>query len=244
MRFVDVHCHLHFTRVSKSVDSIIQRAHEYGIERFVVNATAEEDWKRVEVLASRYPSIIPSYGIHPYAVGDEKKLDALKQFCSSVRTPYAIGEIGMDKSISRQVSIPLQRHFFEEQVKFAKEHNVFFTVHCVKCTAAVYEVLSTLGPFPNGFIMHGYSGPPDFVMKFAELGGYFSVSGYYFQLGPNRQKAMEDAIRKIPQDRLLFESDAPDMTAIEEALITDDEGNKANTPNCIPYVLKNINSKE
>ena len=238
MRFIDIHCHLHFPRISKSVDSIIQQAHESGIERFVVNATREEDWKLVEVLASKYPSIIPSYGIHPYAVDDEKKLDALKRFCLSTHTPYAIGYILMDKSISRQVSIQLQRHFFEEQVKFAKEHNVFFTVHCVKCTAAVYEVLSTLGPFPKGFIMHGYSGPSDFVMKFAELGAYFSVSGYYYQLSPNRQKAMEDTIRKIPQDRLLFESDAPDMAAIPEVLIAYDEENSANTPNCIPYVLQ------
>ena len=49
---------------------------------------------------------------------------------------------------------------------------------------------------------------------------------------------MEDTIRKIPQDRLLFESDAPDMAAIPEVLIADDEENSANTPNCIPYVLQ------
>ena len=67
---------------------------------------------------------------------------------------------------------------------------------------------------------------------------YFSVSGYYYQLSPNRQKAMEDTIRKIPQDRLLFESDAPDMAAIPEVLIAYDEENSANTPNCIPYVLQ------
>ena len=236
MRFIDVHCHLHFSRIAKSVDSIIQEAQKVGIQRFLINATGEEDWKLVEALATKYPSVIPSYGIHPYMVDAEKTLDAMKQFCSLIHTPYAIGEIGMDKSISKRVPMSLQRHFFEEQVKFAKEHNLLFTVHCVKCTTAVYEVLTSLAPFPKGFIMHGYSGPSDFVTKFAELGAYFSVSCYFFQLGPNRQKAMEDVIRKIPRDRLLFESDAPDMAAIPEASRVDDEGNKSNTPNCIPYV--------
>ena len=91
--------------------------------------------------------------------------------------------------------------------------------------------------------MHGYAGPPDYVSKFAELGAYFSISGYFFNLSLNRQKAMHDVIKKIPQDRLLFESDAPDMVVKSDDkkfTIIDDEKGVANTPNCILEVyLKN-----
>lgn len=144
----------------------------------------------------------------------------------------------MDKTISRRVSLSLQEKLFEQQVCYAKERNVPFAVHCVKCVNSVYEVLSRHGPFPTGFIMHGYAGPSDFVSKFAVLGAFFSFSCYYLNVSPDRQKGLEDTIRKVPEERLLFESDAPDMVARKEYAftVTDDDGNKANTPCCIPYV--------
>ena len=88
--------------------------------------------------------------------------------------------------------------------------------------------------------MHGYAGPPDYVSKFADLGAYFSISGYLFNLSLNRQKAMHDVIRKIPLDRILFESDAPDMVVKGDEknfTIVDDEQGVANTPNCILEVV-------
>ena len=149
----------------------------------------------------------------------------------------------MDKSISKRVPMDKQAELFEKQVCLAKELNVPFAVHCVKCVHSVFEVLARHGPFSRGFLMHGYAGPPDYVSKFAELGAYFSISGYLFNLSLNRQKAMHDVIKKIPQDRLLFESDAPDMVVKSDDkkfTIIDDEKGVANTPNCILEVyLKN-----
>ena len=59
--------------------------------------------------------------------------------------------------------------------------------------------------------MHGYSGSPDYVAKFATLGAYFSISGYFLNLSPKRREGMNESIRKMPIHRILFESDAPDM---------------------------------
>ena len=90
-----------------------------------------------------------------------------------------------------------------------------FAVHCVRCVQDVYSVLEEEGPFACPFLMHGYSGSPDYVSKLVALGAYFSISGYFLNVSPKRRKAMDDTIRKIPLDRLLFESDAPDMVMVK-----------------------------
>ena len=244
MPFIDCHCHLHFGRIAKCVDSIVSEARRQGVEGFVVNGTGPEDWNQVRLFAESHPGVLPSYGIHPYTIDEKSDVELLKAFCLQQRGAFMIGEIGMDKTISRRVSLSRQESLLEQQVCFAKEKNIPFAVHCVKCVNSVYEVLSRHGPFPTGFIMHGYSGPSDFVSKFAVLGAFFSFSCYYLNVSPDRQRGMEDTIRKVPEDRLLFESDAPDMVAREEHAftVTDDEGSKTNTPCCIPYVWMDVAS--
>lgn len=236
MSFIDIHCHLHFQRIAGCVESVLINAKKAGIRHFVINSTGEGDWEKVNALARCHEEIVPCYGIHPYQITDECSIARLKEFCSCQTGPYWIGEIGMDKSISKRVSMDKQAEFFEKQVCLAKELNVPFAVHCVKCVNSIFEILARHGPFAKGFLMHGYSGSPDYISKFTELGAYFSISGYFFNLALNRQKAMQDVIRKIPQDRLLFESDAPDMVVKSDDkkfTITDDEQGLANTPNCI-----------
>lgn len=236
MSFVDIHCHLHFQRIAGCVESILSTARNAGIQRFVVNSTGEVDWEEVRAFAESHKDVVPCYGIHPYQSGVGCSIQTLRKFCSLQKGPYWIGEIGMDKSIVKQVPLETQSVIFEEQVQLAKELNVPFSVHCVKCIQSVYEVLARHGPFSRGFLMHGYAGPPDYVSKLAELGAYFSFSGYLLNLSPNRQKAMRDVIRKIPLDRLLFESDSPDMAIRGEdvqSTVQDDEHRPANTPTCI-----------
>ena len=46
------------------------------------------------------------------------------------------------------------------------------------------------------------------VDDFIELGVWFSISGYFFR--PNKSEKLE-VFEHVPDDRLLVESDAPDM---------------------------------
>ena len=46
------------------------------------------------------------------------------------------------------------------------------------------------------------------VAEFVKLGGFFSLSGYFAHERKARQR---ETFRSIPRDRLLLETDAPDM---------------------------------
>lgn len=216
MQFVDAHCHLHFPRIANMVASILQNAKEQGVMYFAVNATSPQDFRLVDAIADSNPEVIPFYGIHPYYLSAETWESAFADLEKRKDRLRYIGEIGMDKSIVSRIPLSLQEKCFQQQVRLASSLSIPFSVHCVKCVQAVYSVLKEEGPFPSSFLMHGYSGPPDFVQKFADLGAYFSVSGYLLNLSPKRRKAIEDAIRKYPLDRILLESDAPDMVGLIE----------------------------
>jgi TatD DNase family protein len=51
------------------------------------------------------------------------------------------------------------------------------------------------------------------IPQLAELGAYFSLPGYYAHPRKTRQR---EAFRKVPRDRLLIETDAPDQALPEE----------------------------
>lgn len=214
MNFVDAHCHLHFDRITKLLPTIIQESIHNGINHFVVNSTSPADFDSVLKIHQEYPNITPCFGIHPYFIQEssiESSLESLSKLCNQLKINYCIGEIGMDKTRISICPLSTQEMVFRKQIQLAQSRSVPFIVHCVKCIGSVYEVLKSELHSPFPFLMHGYSGSPDFVNKIVKLGGYFSISNYFLNLSPKRKKQMEDTIRAIPFDRLLFESDAPDM---------------------------------
>ena len=214
MQFVDAHCHLQFERIASLTSTILKESISKGITHFVVNATSPEDFNQVIQIQNQYQHITPCFGIHPYYIKESQKeedLERLYSQCKEINCNYCIGEIGMDKTITSTISLQLQETMFRKQIQFAISQSVPFIVHCVRCIGSVYQVLQNEVKQPYPFLMHGYSGSADFVPKLVKLGAYFSISNYFLNLSPNRRKAMEDTIKQIPLDRLLFESDAPDM---------------------------------
>lgn len=214
MQFVDAHCHLHFKRIGRVVPLVLDEARRNGIKHFVVNATSTRDVDDVLHMAQQHRDVTACFGIHPYSIDVstvDADLESLFAFLSAVKVPFCIGEIGMDKTITGRVPLTVQEKVFRKQVEYASSHSIPFVVHCVHCIQSVYDVLCALAPFPTPFLMHGYSGSPDYVAKFATLGAYFSISGYFLNLSPKRREGMNESIRKMPIHCILFESDAPDM---------------------------------
>ncbi|MEQ1843894.1 MAG: TatD family hydrolase, partial [Verrucomicrobiales bacterium] len=92
----------------------------------------------------------------------------------------------------------------------------------------------------RGFRLHSYGGPAEMVRSFADLGAYFSFSGYFLQ--PSQEKK-RTAFRLVPEDRLLIESDAPDQclpVELDEFRLTDPaNGERLNHPANLPVIYRN-----
>ncbi len=204
----DIHCHLHEPDFESDLGEVIARALEKGIGQFVCNAGAISDFERLITIAKQYDGIVPCFGIHPWFCGDlpdgwQKELaDRL------VSHKAGIGEIGLDSWKPGIPSLELQTKIFREQLALARELDRPVMIHCLKAYDELYQILTNDGVPMSGFLLHAYSGPWTMIVPLAELGGRFSFSHPCF--APDRKKAHK-TIAAVPVDRLLLESDSPDL---------------------------------
>jgi TatD DNase family protein len=204
--WTDSHNHLHDPRLGDAVP-VIAAMKAVGVGRCVVNATCEADWPAVEALALAYPDfILPAFGIHPWKAHTatdgwcDRLADLLEKHPQST-----IGECGLDKWISfppMEVQVPV----FHAQLALSRGTGRALTIHCLKAWGVLLESLAAQPP-PR-FLMHSFGGSIETARQLLPLGAWFSFSGHF--LHP-RKAAVLDVFRQLPRDRILLETDAPDM---------------------------------
>lgn len=137
-----------------------------------------------------------SVGMHPWYAGRQfnaTSCDLLRQaaVCDNV---LALGEAGLDKRCDTPFDVQLRA--FEFQVSLACEVNKPMVLHVVK---AVDEVLAVrrAAKAVRPWVLHGFRGNAQQAAQLLRHGLYLSV-GMHFNV---------DALRCVPLDRLLIETD-------------------------------------
>jgi TatD DNase family protein len=110
----------------------------------------------------------------------------------------------------RETDWDAQCKAFAWQLAQAAERNLPVSIHCLKATDPLLHQLREKRLPSRGVHLHAYSGSAEEADQFVEIGAYFSF--HASQLNAPARKAQE-ALRGIPLDRLLIESDAPDTLA-------------------------------
>jgi len=205
--WIDAHNHLQDPRL-QDAGPLVSAMRDAGISRCVVNATREEDWGAVLGLADDHPDfVLPAIGIHPWYAhtateGWQDRLSAILE-CHAAAS---IGECGLDKWIDSP-SIEVQMPVFLDQLRIARKWDRPVTIHCLKAWKPLFEAFKNEAP-PRRFLMHSFGGSIETARRLIPLGAYFSFSGYFLQ--PRKSSTLE-VFRQLPADRLLVETDAPDM---------------------------------
>lgn len=202
--FCDAHNHLHDTRLDPWREQITDELNRLGV-RMVVNGASESDWEAVLRLSSE--TVLPSIGLHPWYVANrsEKWKQTFERLLDSANC--AVGEIGLDRWMENP-DLSAQEEVFITQLRMAAERNLPVSIHCLKAWGRLDEILRREPRPAAGFLLHSYGGPLEMVRGFAELGGYFSLSGYFAH---PRKARRREVFKAVPIDRLLLETDAPDM---------------------------------
>ncbi|KAA8515329.1 hypothetical protein F0562_018441 [Nyssa sinensis] len=209
VKLFDAHCHLQDPRIFKMTTQLIRTALDSGVVHFAVNGVSEKDWHLVMQMSDQYPCIIPCFGVHPWYVAERTPnwLNTLKE-CFEATPSAAVGEIGLDKgSRGRQIDFMDQVEIFRQQLELAKELNRPATIHCVRAFGDLLQIMKSVGPFPAGVILHSFLGSAEMVPGLAELGAYFSFSGFLMSMKESKAKRM---LKAVPAERILLETDAPD----------------------------------
>jgi TatD DNase family protein len=226
----DAHNHLHDPRLGGDYGSLVATQRAVGISGCVVNATCEDEWSLVATLAREFPDfILPSFGIHPWKSHtatpgwQHRLLGLLETF------PHAgIGECGIDSWIDSP-PMDIQKPVFLEHLRLARETGRTPTIHCLKAWGVLFDCLDRENP-PARFLMHSYGGSIETARSLLPAGAYFSFSGYFLH---ERKRNILGVFRELQPDRILLETDAPDMIA-PDTHITHRLPNGSNHPANLP----------
>lgn len=240
LRYFDAHNHFQDERLAEHRESIAQALPKMGLMRAVVAGSGEADWADVAMLAEAHAWVLPSFGVHPWYVQEQSAawLENLGKWLS--KYPRAgIGEIGLDRWLPT-ADVPLQVQMFRQQWEVAAQEQRTATVHCLRAFGLLEETLRALPRLERGFLLHSYGGPVEMVPSFVRLGAYFSVSPYFLHERKTRQW---QTFKDVPLDRLLLETDAPDMWPPDELnshALCDGQGQAINHPANIVLMYERV----
>ncbi|MDR2591960.1 MAG: TatD family hydrolase [Chitinispirillales bacterium] len=208
----DTHCHLQDDRISARIGDIVAAAKSAGVAKMLCCGSGVADWDGVEQIGAAYADdgVVCAYGAHPFYLenidlGGSWEDELSKRLAADPSA--AVGEIGLDHAVSPRDD-ERQAEIFARQLKIAERYGRPVSMHCRKAFGAMMAILRDNGGLKFGGAVHSYSGPPDLVDELAELGCCISFSGSI--LIPTNKRAIA-SLKKTPKDRLLIETDSPDI---------------------------------
>ncbi len=207
VQLVDSHLHLQDECFAADVIAVVERAMAAGVRTMVCNGSEESDWPTVLELSRRWPgAIVPCLGLHPWYVSrrSARWLETLEELAAAARC--GIGEIGLDRWIEPRDE-PAQEHAFLAQLDLARRLARPAMVHCLRAWGRLMDLLADQPPLPP-MVVHAFGGTAELVPALAARGAYFSFAGTALF---ERNVRAREALRAVPLDRLLIETDSPDL---------------------------------
>ena len=208
---IDSHTHLFLCE--KPTVELLEAAAAAGVKRMLNVGLDETTNGEVVTVAEGEEAVFASIGRHPNDAGgfDDKAQAALAEL-GAREVVRAIGETGLD--FYRDTAAPDdQRRAFIGQIEVARDLGLPIVIHARDKdgeSAAIDEIFATLDARADGVtvILHCFSAPGK-VADAAERGWYVSFAG---NVTYPRNADLRFAAAKVPEDRILVETDAPFLT--------------------------------
>jgi TatD DNase family protein len=204
----DAHTHIQDPRLAPCRAAALAAASRAGVSGLCCCATAPHDWDAVASLVSDCPLIIPAWGVHPWQAsslpeGWEDRLDALLH----AHPAAAVGECGLD-GIRAEPSPDIQREVLRRQLDRAASRSRPVVLHGACVWGALLAAVKPFADRIPALVAHSFGGSRDILRDWLALGGFVSFSGTLCNLAATRVRA---AAAATPADRLLIETDSPDL---------------------------------
>ncbi len=208
-----VDTHSHVTRCQESAEEILGQAGEAGLTRILTVGLDEAGNREQIALAEAHDEVYAAVGRHPNDADGFNDAAATDITALAAHDKVvAIGETGLD--FYRDTADPEnQRVAFTAQIEIASDLGLPIVIHVRDpqgSEAAVSEAFSMLDRADDGLevILHCFSAPA-WVERAAERGWYCSFAG---NVTYPANEDLREAAAKVPEDRILAETDAPYLT--------------------------------
>jgi len=209
MVFFDSHCHFDFADFDQDRELIWRECNAQGITGLVIPGVAPGQWSAAANIAQAHENIYCAVGLHPWWIKNaEQDLANLpQQLRDHVQSSkcVAIGECGLDAAI--EMPLGVQQKIMDIHLQLAQERSVPLIIHCRRAHNELLQQLKHYR-FEVGGVIHGFSGSYEMAMQYWAMGFRVGIGG---TITYERANKTREAVKHLPLDAILLETDAPDM---------------------------------
>jgi len=209
---IDSHCHIDLEAFDHDRADVLERAFQNGIQRLLVLGLSNQQFVKLLDLRKQYPQIDIALGLHPYFLTlqndaqTQLMLDEFSRLASLHQAQFiAFGEMGLDGSLG--LDMAYQETILSYQLNLAKDYKKPVILHHRKSHNQLISLLKAQ-KYQGGGILHAFSGSYHEAKTYIDMGFLLGVGG---TITYARAKKTRDTIAKLPLDKLVIETDSPDM---------------------------------
>ena len=232
IKLIDSHCHLIFENFEKDLDEVVSRWRSTGVKKLLHACCEFSEIPKLRNISRKFEEVFYSVGLHPLEANKwraNSKL-ILENAAKLDRRVLAIGELGLDffKSDNKSQQIDA----LIPQLNLAFELGLPVIIHCREAANEMIKICNNLsreGKCPKG-VLHCWSGTPEEMKQFLDLGFYISFSGI---VTFSKAHEIHECAKIVPKDRYLIETDSPFLAPVPHR-------GKRNEPAFVESVAKSI----
>lgn len=215
---------------------VIVRARGAGVAAMIVTGSTLPDSARAIALCREFPGVLrATVGVHPHHATTLQPGDA-PLLAELLADPMAVaaGECGLD--YYRNYSPPAeQRRAFELQLALAGQHRRPLFLHQRDAHADFLAMLREHPGVTTRAVLHCFTGGPEELEESLAAGLCIGVTGWVCD--ERRGGALREALPRIPDDRLMLETDGPYLLP---RTIQPKPAHRRNEPMYLPVVLDEV----
>lgn len=217
LHWIDTHCHLDAHEFGALAHTLRVESASKGVAHCVLPAVEPGNFETVRALAHTQAD---SYclGIHPLYLAQVSE-QALTQLADALALHHddphlvAVGEIGLDYFVPELCQPAMrewQMHFFTEQLKLARLHDLPVVLHSRRAVDSVHQALRATTGRAGCWrgIAHAFNGSLQQAQSLLGLGLKLGFGGAFTY---PRALQLRRLAAELPLSALVLETDAPDM---------------------------------
>lgn len=236
MQLIDIGVNLADKQFDQDRNEVIERALQSGVAQMILTGSSLKSSQQSLEIAKKFQKVLFStVGIHPHdakSFTDQtlKELENLAQYDEVV----AIGECGLD--FNRMYSPQdIQEECFEAHLDLAQKLSLPLFLHERDAHERFCEIFSNYHELAEKSVVHCFTGDEQQVKKYLSMGFYIGITGWICD--ERRGQDLQKAVKFIPLDRLLIETDAPYLLPRN---MVNKPKNRRNEPAYLSHIVNEI----
>ena len=208
MKYYDIGLNL-FCKQFHDPEAILTHATAAGVSCILTGSDMHENRRMAKFLP--HHDVYGTCGIHPHNADSATDADfaEMEKLIRSSSRFVAVGECGLD--YDRMFStMANQIRCLEKHIALAEKLSMPMFLHERSASAAFAEVFRQHPEVCRRSVVHCFTGSREELETYLDMGFSIGITGWICD--ERRADALRDAVKILPLDRLMLETDAPYLT--------------------------------